>query len=89
MSRQAIWNKHEVALLIDTYSKVTAKKAEKIPALIELSRRLRNMAINAGIEIDDTYRNLNGMQWQYSFIEKHFKKKELALICHRNFFLKW
>ena len=71
MSRQAIWNKHEVALLIDTYSKVTAKKAEKIPALIELSRRLRNMAINAGIEIDDTYRNLNGMQWQYSFIEKH------------------
>lgn len=78
MSRQAIWNKHEVALLIDTYSKVTAKKAEKIPALIELSRRLRNMAINAGIEIDDTYRNLNGMQWQYSFIEKAFQEKGIG-----------
>lgn len=75
MSRQAIWNKHEVALLIDTYIKVTAKKAEKMPALIDLSRRLRTMATNSGIEIDDTYRNLNGMQWQYGFIEKAFQEK--------------
>lgn len=78
MSRQAIWNKHEVALLIDTYLKVTAKKVEKLSALTELSRRLRTMATNAGIEIDDTYRNLNGMQWQYGFIEKAFQDKGIG-----------
>lgn len=78
MSRQAIWNKHEVALLIDTYLKVTAKKVEKLPALTELSRRLHTIATNAGIEIDDTYRNLNGMQWQYGFIEKAFQDKGIG-----------
>lgn len=86
MSRQAIWNKYEVALLIDTYLKVSEKDIEKLPALIELSRRLRSIATNAGIEIDDTYRNLNGMQWQYAFIEKHFKKKESTHVCHQSYF---
>lgn len=78
MPRQAIWNKHEVALLIDTYLKVTEKGAEKLPALMELSRRLRSIATNAGAEIDDTYRNLNGMQWQYAFIERAFREKGIG-----------
>lgn len=78
MPRQAIWNKHEVALLIDTYLKVTEKGIEKLPALIELSRRLRSIATNTGAEIDDTYRNLNGMQWQYAFIERAFQEKGIG-----------
>lgn len=78
MSRQAVWNKYEVALLIDTYLKVSEKGIEKLPALIELSRRLRSIATNAGIEIDDTYRNLNGMQWQYAFIERAFQEKGIG-----------
>lgn len=78
MSRQAIWNKHEIALLIDTYLNVTEKGVEKRPALIELSRRLRSIATNAGTEIDDTYRNFNGMQWQYAFIEKAFQEKGIG-----------
>lgn len=39
-----------------------------------MSNNLRQMAVNKGIEIDDVYRNLNGMLWQYTFIEKAFKK---------------
>lgn len=67
-------------MLIDTYLKVTENGIEKLPALIELSRRLRSVANNVGTEIDDTYRNLNGMQWLRLWKE-HFKKK-LAHICH-------
>lgn len=78
MPRQATWNKHEVALLIDTYLKVTEKRIEKLPALIELSRKLRSMATNTGAEIDDTYRNLNGMQWQFAFIERAFQEKGIG-----------
>lgn len=78
MSRQATWNKYEIALLIDAYLKVTEKGVAKLPALIDLSRRLRSIATNAGIEIDDTYRNLNGMQWQYAFIERAFQEKGIG-----------
>lgn len=65
-------------MLIDTYLKVTEKGIEKLPALIELSRRLRSIATNTGAEIDDTYRNLNGMQWQYAFIERAFQEKGIG-----------
>ena len=33
----------------------------EMPALITLSQNLRQMAINEGLEIDDTFRNLNGI----------------------------
>lgn len=78
MSRQATWNKYEVVLLIDTYLKVTEKGVAKLTALIDLSRRLRSMATNEGIEIDGTYRNLNGMQWQYAFTEIAFQEKGIG-----------
>lgn len=73
MSGQPDWDKYEVALLVDAYLRIKHKYQMKIPILLELSNTLRAIAISKGIVIDDTYRNLNGMQWQYGFMEKAFQ----------------
>lgn len=74
MARPSRWDEYETALLVEAYIKVTENGGVKTRVLQELSDNLRQMAVNKGIEIDDVYRNLNGMMWQYTFIEKAFKK---------------
>lgn len=74
MKRQPTWDKYEVALLIDCYINIKNGNKDKIEALQELSNHLRTKAINEGMEIDGTFRNLNGMQWQIGFIDCAFRK---------------
>lgn len=74
MKRQPSWDQFEVALLIDAYIRISENGENKKKVLQELSDRLRNKARNEGLEIDDTFRNLNGMMWQIGFIECAFKK---------------
>lgn len=63
------WNKHETALLIDAYKKVSSGEAVRKDIVASLSSRLRyGMTIN-GIEINDRYRNENGIMLQMSAIE--------------------
>lgn len=74
MKRQPLWDQFEVALLINAYIRISENGENKNKVLQEVSERLRNKARNEGIEIDDTFRNLNGMMWQIGFIECAFKK---------------
>lgn len=69
---QKNWDKYEVALLIEAYQDIKQGRVDKNSALVALSQNLRKMAQNDGLEIDDTFRNLNGMQWQLGFIERAF-----------------
>ncbi len=69
---QKNWDKYEVALLIEAYQNIKQGRADRNTALVVLSQNLRQMAINEGLEIDDTFRNINGMQWQMGFIERAF-----------------
>ena len=73
MAHQRPWNKYEVALLIECYINVTEKGRPLEDELIRLSTVLRQMAINTGLEIDEVYRNLNGMHWQYGFMKATFE----------------
>ena len=68
-----IWDKYEVALLIECYENIKNGEDQK-SALMQLSKDLRNMAILAGKNIDETYRNYNGMVWQYAYIKLAFNK---------------
>ncbi|MEH2960230.1 hypothetical protein [Candidatus Merdisoma sp. JLR.KK006] len=74
MKRQPKWDKYEVALLIEAYLNIKNGNRDKIEALQELSNHLREKAINEGMEIDETFRNLNGMRWQMEYIDCAFKK---------------
>lgn len=76
MAHQAPWNKYEVALLIECYINVSQYDHDLDKELIRLSADLRVMAIRAGNQIDDVYRNLNGMRWQYQFIKMAFEKPD-------------
>lgn len=69
---QKIWDKYEVALLIEAYQNIKQGRVDKNSALIALSQNLRQIAQNENLEIDDTFRNMNGMQWQLGFIERAF-----------------
>lgn len=63
-------------MLIEAYQNIKQGRANKKDALVELSQNLRQMAINEGLEIDDTFRNLNGMQWQLGLIERAFVEED-------------
>lgn len=69
---QKNWDKYEVALLIEAYQDIKQGRVDRMSALISLSQNLRRIAQNEGLEIDETFRNLNGVTWQMSFIEKAF-----------------
>ncbi len=69
---QKNWDKYEVALLIEAYQNIKKGRVDKNTALVALSQNLRQIAKNEGLEIDDTFRNMNGMQWQLGFIERAF-----------------
>ena len=73
MILQKTWEKYEVALLIECYENIKNGEDQK-SALMQLSKDLRNMAIFAGKNIDETYRNYNGMVWQYAYIKLAFNK---------------
>lgn len=78
MKRQPTWDKYEVALLISAYIQIKNGKEEKIAELKKLSDKLRRKAENEGLIIDETFRNLNGMQWQLGFVDCAFNNKSFG-----------
>ena len=69
------WNKYEIALLIEAYLRVKNDNMALEPILLQLSKDLRAMEMNNSTCIDDTFRNVNGMHWQYGFIKIAFEKE--------------
>ena len=74
--REKNWDKYEVALLIEAFLAIE-NGADRIFVLQELSLQLRKMAIMGGFDIDDKFRNLNGMQWQLGIIKLAFSGSSL------------
>ncbi|MDD6846891.1 MAG: hypothetical protein PUE07_05185 [bacterium] len=68
------WDQHEIALLIETYQSVK-QGADLNQSLADLSFKLRKLGLKAGMNVDDKYRNINGMHWQYGYIKLAFEKK--------------
>ena len=78
MSVRIPWNQHEVALLIDAYRRV-AEGADLNQTAVELSQALRNLALRGGHEIDETYRNVNGIKMQLGNVQFLFTNGEHGL----------
>lgn len=64
MSKKTGWDKYETALLIDACEKVLSGKIAKATIVSELSLKLRQRAISRGMQIDDIFRNENGITLQ-------------------------
>ena len=66
MSTKNVWDKYEIALLIDTCEKVLNGTIPRKAAIKQLSTTLRERAVSRGKNIDGVFRNENGIALQMS-----------------------
>ena len=71
MSKRIPWNEQEITLLFRAYECVT-NGTEINTEAIELSKLLRELAVDRGILIDDTFRNINGIKMQLANVQHLF-----------------
>ena len=63
------WTKYEVALLIDACIRFDNTQCTRTEAIKGLSKTLRELAIKNKLEIDDIYRNENGISIQFQLMQ--------------------
>lgn len=64
MKKQPAWNNYETALLLEACLVVEEDVSQKSKVISNLSYILRQKAISSGLEIDNVYRNTNGIALQ-------------------------
>lgn len=75
--KRVIWE--EAALLVDTYRRIKATPSQKNELLHQLFDVLRKRAILKGLEIDERFRNFNGMKFQYELLRYLMTDEEQGL----------
>lgn len=71
------WTKHEVALLIDACIRFENTICTRTEIIKELSKKLRELALKNDIQIDDIYRNENGISIQFQLMMGLLQKVQL------------
>ena len=66
MALRVPWDKYEAALLLNYCIRIEKGEISKAEAISTVSQMLRNRAIRKGYEIDDVFRNENGISMQIS-----------------------
>lgn len=79
MATRIPWDKYETAILIDACIQVINNKTDRNTAIQTVSAKLRKRAINAGIMIDNVYRNENGIKMQMTIIMSMIQGEEPGL----------
>ena len=73
------WNEDEAIIIVDAFYQYKNGIIKKNDAIKSVSARLREMAIKKGLEIDDVYRNENGITMQMAILEHIFSNGEKGL----------
>ena len=73
MAVQVEWNLFEASLLLEAYLEIQEKTISKMVAIHRVSEDLRKMAINQGLEIDNVFRNENGIAFQLYSMDSAYK----------------
>ena len=69
MALRIPWDIEEAVLMLDMLLKSLDGKLTRKEAIHQVSEKLRRRAVNRGIEIDDIFRNENGITFQMSALE--------------------
>lgn len=85
MARQAPFTQHEAVLLLDAFLQTVSGDASRKDAVSNCSAALRQMAKTNGIEIDDTYRNVNGITFQMASMESAYRGRTIMKPATRLF----
>ena len=73
MSMQPQWNLYEAAILLQAYIETLQGTMTLQEAVHNVSTQLRQMGVNNGIEVDDVFRNINGISFQIKSMESAYK----------------
>jgi len=76
-NRQPKWDIYEAVILLDGYLEVLQANQPKARIVKRVSADLRQMAVNRSIEIDDIYRNENGISYQIQSMDSAYKGKKV------------
>lgn len=76
-NRQPKWDIYEAVILLDGYLVHQQGNLPKAQIIKRISAELRQMALNRGIEIDDVYRNENGISYQIQSMDSAFKGEKV------------
>lgn len=79
MATRTPWDKYETAILIDACIQVINNQIDRQHAIKTVSAKLRKRATNAGVMIDEIYRNENGIRMQMAIIMSIIQDKEPGL----------
>ena len=77
MPKPKPWTIDEAAILLDGFLHCQKGQISRNQAVSEVSRRLRQLAINNGEQIDDIFRNTNGISFQMSSLESAYQGKTI------------
>lgn len=78
MARQAPFTEYEAVLMLDAYLRTVSGDVLRRDAVEECFEALRRMAINMGIEIEDTYRNTGGISFQMASMESTYQGRAMT-----------
>lgn len=67
------WNSYEAAILLNDYLRVISGELTEKEAVTIVSQKLRKMAVNQGMELDDVYRNEAGIHFQMYAMESAYQ----------------
>ena len=70
---QPQWNLYEAAILLQAYIETLQGTMTLQEAVHNVSTQLRQMGVNNGIEVDDVFRNINGISFQIKSMESAYK----------------
>lgn len=87
MALRILWDKFETALLIDTCLQIENGLVSRRDAIANLSKKLRERAVENGIEIDEIYRNENGITLQLMKVERLLQKNPDAKLHNSQLFI--
>lgn len=77
MPRKKLFTTHESVLLLEAYLSSLLGEVSREDAIASCSQDLRRMAVNSGMVIDGTYRNVSGIAFQMSSMEAAYSGQRI------------
>ena len=84
-NKQPKWDIYEAAILLDGYLEMLRTNQPKARIIKRVSADLRRMAVNRGVEIDNIYRNENGVSYQIQSMDSAYKGTKVYIPATRLF----
>ena len=85
MPNRVPFTEYEAVLLLDAFLQFESGKVLRKDAIGNCSAKLRRLAIANGMEIDDIYRNTNGISFQMASMESAYRGKTITKPATRLF----